>query len=91
MSLWEIIMLLCFGSAWPFSIYKSWKSRTSAGKSIIFLYVIVAGYVAGIIHKIINNFDNVTYLYAFNAMMVTVDIILYYRNLRLERNEKAGL
>jgi hypothetical protein len=85
MSIWEIIMLLCFGSAWPFSIYKSWKSRTSAGKSIIFLYVIVAGYAAGVVHKVTHNFDKVTYLYAFNAMMVTVDIILYYRNLRLQK------
>jgi uncharacterized membrane protein YbjE (DUF340 family) len=86
MSIWEIIMLLCFGSAWPFSIYKSWKSRTSAGKSIIFLYVVVAGYAAGVVHKLYNNFDRVTYLYAFNALIVTVDIILYYRNKRLEKN-----
>lgn len=84
MSIWEIIMLLCFGAAWPFSIYRSWRSGTSAGKSIVFLYVIVAGYLAGITHKVSHNFDAVTGLYAFNALMVGVDIILYYRNLRAE-------
>lgn len=78
-------MLLCFGAAWPFSIYRSWRSGTSAGKSIVFLYVIVAGYLAGIIHKVSHNFDAVTWLYALNALMVGIDIALYYRNFRAEK------
>jgi hypothetical protein len=85
MSFWEIIMLLCFGAAWPFSIYRSWRSRSSAGKSIIFLYVIVAGYLAGIVHKVSHDRDAVTWLYGLNALMVAVDIVLYYRNLRAEK------
>ena len=85
MSVWEIIMLLCFGAAWPFSIYRSWRSGTSAGKSIVFLYIIVAGYLAGIIHKVSHNFDPVTWLYALNALMVGIDIALYYRNLGAEK------
>jgi len=36
MSMFEIIMLVCFGAAWPFSIYKSYTSRSNAGKSIFF-------------------------------------------------------
>jgi len=43
MSVFEAIMLICFGAAWPLSIYKSYVSRTTAGKSVIFLYVIFAG------------------------------------------------
>jgi hypothetical protein len=80
-------MLLCFGAAWPFSIYKSLRSKSSAGKSIIFLYVILAGYLAGITHKISHNFDRVTYLYALNALMVTADIVLYHRNSRFGQQD----
>lgn len=80
MSVFEIIMLVCFGAAWPFSIYKSWRTRQVAGKSLPFLLVIVVGYVAGILHKVIYHFDLVTYLYALNALMVSIDIILYLRN-----------
>ena len=77
MSIFEIIMLLCFGIAWPCSIYKSLKSNSLEGKSIIFLIVILIGYISGIMHKIINNFDYVIILYIINAVMVTFDIGIY--------------
>ena len=32
MSIYEIIMLICFGAAWPFSIYKSLKSKSTKEK-----------------------------------------------------------
>ena len=80
MSIFEIIMLVCIGAAWPFSIYKSWRTRQVAGKSLPFLLVIVVGYVAGILHKIVYHYDLVIYLYALNALMVSIDIGLYLRN-----------
>lgn len=80
MSIYEIIMLLCFGFAWPVSIYKSIKSKSIEGKSIIFLYVIFTGYMFGIVHKIIYSPDFVIALYALNASMVLIDLLLYYRN-----------
>lgn len=70
-------MLLCFGAAWPFSIYKSWKYRNVQGKSIIFMVVVLIGYLSGILHKIFYNYDAVVYLYMLNGLMVTVDIFLY--------------
>jgi len=51
MSAFEVLMLVCFGAAWPASIYRSYVSRTTAGKSIVFLVVVFAGYLAGITHK----------------------------------------
>lgn len=84
MSIFEILMLLCFGASWPFSIHKSWTSRRNSGKSVWFLVLIVIGYGFGIIHKILYKPDMVVYLYAFNALMVTTDILLYRRNKRLE-------
>jgi hypothetical protein len=80
MSIFEAIMLICFGAAWPFSIYKSWKSRACAGKSIIFLYIVLIGYIAGIIHKVLHSQDWIIALYSLNGLMVLMDIVLYYRN-----------
>ena len=76
-------MLLCFGAAWPLSIYKSFTSRQNAGKSLWFLCVIVIGYAAGILHKLLYSFDRVIYLYILNGLMVLADIALYLRNRRL--------
>ena len=90
MSIFEIIMLVCFGAAWPFSIAKSWRSRRTSGKSLHFLYIVLIGYVAGILHKITHNYDIVTALYAINGLMVTADIILYYRNKRIEAAENPN-
>jgi len=79
-SIFEILMLVCFGAAWPFSIYKSYKSRSNSGKSVVFLYVVLIGYASGIFHKICYNSDWVIYLYGLNGLMVLTDIILYSRN-----------
>ncbi|MBU0485172.1 MAG: hypothetical protein KKB30_11760 [Proteobacteria bacterium] len=80
MSVFEIIMLACFGAAWPFSIYRSYRAGTNAGKSLLFLYVIFFGYISGTLHKVFYNFDRVIFLYVLNGVMVFTDILLYYRN-----------
>ncbi len=85
MSPLEILMLLCFGVAWPFSIWKSYTSRSNKGKSILFLAVIFAGYVAGMLHKLFYAYDAVIYLYALNGAMVAIDMLLYFGNGRLAK------
>ena len=82
MSIFEIIMLVCFGAAWPFSIYRSYRSRNNTGKSVTFLFVVLAGYFAGMLHKVLYNYDIVILLYGINFVMVSVDILLYFRNRR---------
>ncbi len=84
MSPFEAIMLVCFGSAWPFSIYKSYKSKSVKGKSLGFLIIIFIGYLCGIIHKIFYHFDGVILLYVLNFIMVGIDIILFLRNKYME-------
>ena len=84
MSFFEAGMLLCFGAAWPTSIIKSLKSRSTKGKSIVFLFIILTGYVFGILHKIFYNMDIVLVFYIINFIMVATDAILYFRNRRLE-------
>ena len=82
MSIFEIVMLLCFASAWPFSIY---KTRQNAGKSLLFMFVVEIGYVAGMLHKYFYNMDGVFYLYLFNFCLVLIDVCLYYRNYSLTK------
>lgn len=81
----EAIMLVCFGVSWPISIYKSWKSRKVGSKSVVFLYAILVGYVAGIVNKLLYSPDVVLVLYIINFFLVATDIGLYYRNVRLEK------
>ena len=74
-------MLFCFGFAWPFNIYKSYKARANTGKSLLFLVVIWMGYLMGILFKAFSpNTDFVLWLYVINITMVSVDIALFYRN-----------
>ena len=73
-------MLICFGSAWPFSIYKSYRTKDSNGKSVLFMFAIFLGYMSGILNKVYNNFDSVIYLYMLNSAMVLAEIFLYFKN-----------
>ncbi|XMB86147.1 hypothetical protein RJG79_12230 [Mycoplasmatota bacterium WC44] len=86
MSIFEIGMLLSFGLAWPANIYKSYTSKSVEGKSVKFLYIILIGYIFGILHKLIYNYDFVIYLYIINFLMVLTDMVLYYRNLSKKLN-----
>ncbi|MDY0132719.1 MAG: hypothetical protein RBR53_08625 [Desulforegulaceae bacterium] len=80
MSFFEILMLLCFGSAWPASIYKSYTSGNNSGKSLAFMLIVLTGYVSGVFHKIFFHYDNVIWLYVFNSILVSIDVGLYFRN-----------
>jgi hypothetical protein len=90
MSIFEAIMLLCFGAAWPMNIYKSWKARTAAGKSLMFQIAVAVGYISGITHKILYNNDVVLYLYIINFIMLSIDTTLWFRNHKLDLQREAG-
>ena len=90
LSFFEIGMLACFGAAWPMNILKSLKSRTAAGKSVIFQWAILVGYISGICHKLLYSMDIVLILYVLNFLMVATDMVLIYRNRRLDKKRAAG-
>lgn len=90
MSVFEILMLICFGAAWPVAIIKSLKTKTNEGKSIIFLYVISSGYLFGIIHKLLYHLDFVIFLYVINLLMVYTDLTIYYVKKHRLRGETNG-
>ena len=50
----EVMMIVSFGASWPLNVIKSYKARTTKGKSLAFLCLIFFGYVAGIISKLLN-------------------------------------
>lgn len=92
-NLLEALMILCFGLSWPISIRKSWVSRTAKGKSLFFEVFIWIGYVFGIANKFIQYGQNperswIFFLawafYFLNIAEITVDMVLYFRNKKLD-------
>ncbi len=89
----EITMIISFGISWPLNVIKSYKARTTKGKSLAFLLLIFFGYIAGIASKIINpvymaNFAAkwyVLFFYVLNFVMVGADICMYIRNRALDK------
>jgi hypothetical protein len=77
-SIFEIIMLVCFGISWPAAIVKTLKCRSVKGVSPLFYWLVLTGYVAGTIHKLIFSRDIVIFLYIINCMTVLAQTILYY-------------
>ncbi|MBE6673081.1 MAG: hypothetical protein E7599_06140 [Ruminococcaceae bacterium] len=86
MQIFEIIMLICFGMSWPISVYKSIRSKSTKGKSVVFIIAIIVGYISGIIGKIVNEqISYVLILYCINLIVVSVDLGLYFVNAKREK------
>ena len=96
----EALMILCFGISWPLSIHKSWVSRTAKGKSLMFEVFIWVGYIFGIARKWLlwsaaggAGMDFMFYLgwffYVLNWAEISVDMLLYFRNIRLDKKRDA--
>jgi hypothetical protein len=89
----EIIMVVSFGASWPMNVAKSYKARTTKGKSLAFLLLIFFGYIAGIASKLVNEaymaqFASKWYVlvfYCLNFIMVGIDLCLYARNKKLDK------
>ena len=82
----EAMMVLSFGAAWPANIMSSIKARTTKGKSLPFLLIVEFGYACGISSKFVDgSLSYVVYFYILNFIMVFVDILIYIRNYRLDR------
>lgn len=88
----EIIMIVSFGASWPINLRKNIKSRTTKGISLWFYLLIFFGYIAGIISKFLNetymnSFSTKWYVLVFyfiNLIIVGLNIIVYFRNKKLE-------
>ena len=86
----EILMVVCFGFSWPMNVMKSYKARTTKGKSLGFLVMICIGYVCGIASKVIGGSYKwyVMFFYVLNLCMVLLDVAMYARNYRIDQTNK---
>ena len=91
-SILETLMLVCFGFSWPLNVMKAFKAKTAKGTSLPFILLIVAGYIAGITAKLITNQINyVLIAYIVNLAIVSLNIIIYFRNVSLDKKRLQEL
>lgn len=91
----EAIMIILFGISWPFNLAKSIRSKTTKGKSLLFLILIDVGYIAGLTSK----FFSETFVwatdwwifvvYAINFTLVSADLIVYFINRTREKRVES--
>lgn len=80
MDFFEAGMLICFGASWPAAVLKTYRTKNVGGKSLLFLSLILIGYICGMINKIMNfGYNYVFWLYVLNFMLVFCDFVLYFR------------
>jgi hypothetical protein len=89
MSIFEGVMLICFGASWPISILKSIRVKEVTGKSPLFLVIVAIGYVSGIVHKVLFSRDWIIILYIINLIMILTDLALYIHYSRKNREQPA--
>ena len=99
-SVLELLMMILFGFSWPINIRKAWIGRTAKGTSVFFYFLIVSGYVCGLIGKFIMIALNapqpwyvtvrwyVIAIYVLNSIMVSCGIVIWFRNRRLDCAEE---
>ena len=94
----EALTIFCFGLSWPISIRKSLISRTAKGKSLFFEVFLLLGYACGIVRKIIQLtatdangllFFLSFFFYVLNFIMISIDVALYFRNIKLDAQRDA--
>ena len=92
----EAVMIVLFGVSWPFNLLKSIKSKSTKGKSLLFLVLIDLGYIAGITSKFVSTtFVWATdwwifMVYVINFVFVTLDLIIYFVNKSKEKKSVDG-
>ncbi len=98
--IFEALTIFCFGLSWPISIRKSLISRTAKGKSVFFEIFLLIGYAFGIARKIIQLtalgasgfiFFLGFFFYVLNFIEISIDVALYFRNTKLDRQREQGM
>ncbi|CAM3621665.1 hypothetical protein ERUR111494_03670 [Erysipelothrix urinaevulpis] len=82
-SVFEALMIICFGISWPLSVIKILQTKSIEGKSTGFVVLILSGYVFGILGKVLSNSINyVVVFYVINLVVVSFELYLHihYKN-----------
>ena len=85
----ETIMLVCFGFSWPLNLIKAYRAKTAESTSLPFILLIITGYIAGISAKLVlGNISYVLIAYLLNLAIVSLNLIVYFRNVTLDKKTK---
>ena len=91
-SILETVMLVCFGFSWPLNVIKAYRAKTAKGTSLPFILLIITGYIAGISAKLISGQINyVLIAYILNLAIVSLNVIVYFRNVSLDKKRMQGM
>lgn len=90
-SLLEATMLICFGLSWPINTLKAYRARSAKSMSLPFISLIIFGYIAGISAKLLTNQVNyVLFVYFLNLAVVSINLMVYFRNKKLDTLEQTA-
>ena len=99
-SIMETMMVVLFGISWPINISNAWRSKTAKGTSVMFYLFIWLGYVFALVGKFAMISVNsapwyetvkwyVMFFYFLNIIMVSIGIIIYFRNSIIDSKKLA--
>jgi len=79
----EAAMLICFGIAWPMANLQLLRTRRPDGKSPVFAFIILCGYLIGAAAKLLATTHGaalapVFWLYLLNAASVSMNLSLQW-------------
>ena len=90
--IFEMLMVVCFGISWPLNIHKLVKSKTAKGTSVLFYFFIWIGYIFGLAGKALKAAHGIAtpayvwFFYILNTLMVSLGILLYFHNKKLDQS-----
>ena len=92
MSIFELLFFALIACAWPISITRMIRNKSTKGKSIFFSSIVLLGYTFGIIHKCVYDLDVVLVVYILNFVLVAVDtvVFIYIKN-KYEKRAAYGV
>ena len=82
-------MLVCFAASWPFNLLKAYRARTNVGTSLLFMLIVLLGYIFGIANKLVS--DDISYVLAFYLLdltLVLTGVLIYIRNRSIDNAVK---
>ena len=86
-SVFELLFFVFIACAWPVSIIRMIRNKSTKGKSLLFSSIILLGYLFGIAHKYLYDPDIVVYVYFLNTALVLADTIVF---LHIRRRYERG-
>lgn len=77
-SIFEFFFFVFIAFAWPISISRMLRQKSTKGKSLFFSGIVLLGYAFGILHKLLYSPDWVIFVYMLDFALVATDIIVFF-------------